>query len=71
MIAQDNLSMRFVGFHAAGVTLATVVLLGVMGGGFLAGLLVLPLVVAGTGALGIAHGMSKRRTLATPPGRPR
>ena len=67
MSAQDKLSMRLVGFHAAGVILATVVLLGVMGGGFLAGLVALPLVVAGIGALVIAHRMSKRRTFATPP----
>jgi uncharacterized repeat protein (TIGR04076 family) len=65
--AHYGLSMKFVAFHAVGVALAAVLLLGVVGGGFLAGLLLIPLVVAGMGALAIAHRMTRRRGTAAPP----
>jgi hypothetical protein len=65
--AHYDLSMKFVMFHAVGVALATVLLLGVMGSGFLAGLLLMPLVVAGIGALVIAQRMTRRGGAAAPP----
>lgn len=63
---QYKQTLRFASYHAGGVALATALLLGVMGGGFLAGLLAMPLVVIGMGGLAVAHEMQRRRALVTP-----
>lgn len=64
---QYKQTLRFASYHAGGVALATVLLLGVMGGGFLAGLLAMPLSVTGMGVLAIAHERERRRGMVALP----
>lgn len=69
MQEQYKQTLRFASYHAGGVALATALLMGVMGGGFIAGLLAMPLVVIGMGALAVAHEaheMKRQRVMVAP-----
>lgn len=69
MQEQYKQTLRFASYHAGVMVLATALLMGVMGGGFIAVLLAMPLVVIGMGALAVAHEahkMKRRRALVAP-----
>jgi hypothetical protein len=66
MEGQNKGAIRFATYHAIGVLLAVAVLLGVMGGGFIAGLVAILLAVIGMGVLAVAHEVGRRRALVAP-----
>lgn len=66
MEGQNKGTIRFATYHAISALLAVAVLLGVMGGGFIAGLVAIPLAVIGMGVLAVAHEVERPRVLVAP-----